>query len=50
MLRRSYGPECDYWSLGVVLYILLSGMPPFWGDKCVGGGDGWVVHACVNVP
>ncbi|PSC70004.1 calcium-dependent kinase [Micractinium conductrix] len=33
VLRRSYGPECDIWSLGVVLYILISGMPPFWGDN-----------------
>lgn len=31
LLSKKYDEKCDLWSIGVIMYILLTGMPPFDG-------------------
>ena len=33
VLEKAYEKPCDLWSVGVMVYIMLCGYPPFWGDR-----------------
>merc|ERR1719359_888992 len=33
VLKDTYTSQCDLWSLGVIVFILLSGSMPFFGDE-----------------
>ena len=33
VIKGSYDEKCDIWSLGVLMYMMLSGLPPFYGSN-----------------
>nr|XP_043613219.1 calcium-dependent protein kinase 8-like [Erigeron canadensis] len=47
VLKRNYGPEVDVWSAGVILYILLCGVPPFWAETEQGVAQA-IIRSVIN--
>lgn len=33
LLKKGYGMECDWWSLGAIMYEMIMGFPPFYSDE-----------------
>lgn len=43
-----YDKRCDMWSLGVIVYIMICGYPPFYG-QCWRENCGWDQGALITI-
>ncbi|WOL07872.1 serine/threonine-protein kinase tricorner-like [Canna indica] len=43
LLKKGYGMECDWWSLGAIMYEMLVGYPPFYSEDPM-----WTCRKIVN--
>lgn len=34
-MKKGYGMECDWWSVGAIAYEMMVGFPPFYSGVCV---------------
>ncbi|CAE7329285.1 CPK2 [Symbiodinium natans] len=46
VIRGNYSNKCDVWSLGVIVYMLLGGEPPFYDSHC----DDWTMQKILHEP
>ena len=48
LLKQGYTQSCDWWSVGVILYEMIIGQPPFLADNTINTQAKVLVSPCGN--